>query len=48
MLMGTLWDGTILDSRFFVVEFPDREQKDIGYKILAEHLHSQMDDEGNL
>ena len=38
----------ILDSRIFVIEFPDGEQKDIGYNILAEHLHSQMDDEGNV
>ena len=38
----------ILDSRVFVVEFPDGEQKDIGYNILAEHLHSQMDYRGNM
>ena len=37
----------ILDSCVFVVEFPDGEQKDIGYNILAQHMHSQMDDEGN-
>ena len=38
----------ILDSHVFVVEFPDGEWKDIGYIILVEHLHSQMDDEGNI
>ena len=38
----------ILDSRVFVVDFPDGEQKNIGYNILAEHLHSRMDDEGNI
>ena len=38
----------ILDSRVFVVEFPDGEWKDISYNILAEHLHAQMDDEGNI
>ena len=38
----------ILDSHIFVVEFHDGEWKDIGYNILVEHLHSQMDDEGNI
>ena len=46
--MGRKHSNPILDSRVFVVEFPDGEQKDIGYNILAEHLHSQMDDEGNV
>ena len=38
----------ILDSHLFVVEFPDGEQKDIGYNVVAEHLHSEMDDEGHV
>jgi hypothetical protein len=37
----------ILDSRIFVVEFPDVDQKDITYNILAEHLYSQVDKDGN-
>ena len=45
--MGRKHSNPILDSHVFVVEFPDGEQKDISYNILAEHLHSQMDDEGN-
>ena len=46
--VGHKHSNPILDSRVFVVEFPDGEQKDIGYNILAEHLHSQMDDDGNV
>ena len=46
--VGQKHSNPILDSRVFVVEFPDGEQKDIGYNILAEHLHSQMDNEGNV
>ena len=46
--VGWKHSNPILDSRVFVVEFPDREQKDIGCNILAEHLHFQMDDEGNV
>ena len=40
--MGQKCANLILDSHTFVVEFH------IGYNILAEHLHSQMDDEGNI
>ena len=46
--VGRKHANPIFDSRIFVVEFPDGELKDIGYNILAEHLHSQMDDEGNI
>ena len=46
--MGWKHANPILDSRVFVVEFPDREWKDICNNILADHLHSQMDDEGNI
>jgi hypothetical protein len=35
-----------LDSRIFVVRFPDGDEKDIAYNILAEHLYSQIDSEG--
>jgi hypothetical protein len=37
----------LLDSRIYIVKFPDGEMKDVGYKILAEHLLSQMDKDGN-
>ena len=36
-----------LDSRIFTVRFPNGEEKDITYNILAEHLFSQVDSEGN-
>ena len=36
-----------LDSRIFTVQFPDGEEKDVGYNVLAEHLLSQCDSEGN-
>jgi hypothetical protein len=37
----------LLDSRIYIVKFPDGEMKDVGYNILAEHLFSQMDKDGN-
>jgi hypothetical protein len=37
----------LLDSRIYIVKFPDGEIKDIDYNILAEHLFSQMDKDGN-
>jgi hypothetical protein len=36
-----------LASRIYIVKFPDGEMKDVGYNILAEHLFSQMDKDGN-
>ena len=36
-----------LDSRIFTVRFPDGDEKDITYNLLAEHLFSQVDAEGN-
>ena len=36
-----------LDSRVFTVQFADGEEKDIGFNVLAEHLFSQVDTEGN-
>jgi hypothetical protein len=36
-----------LDSRIFTVRFPDGDEKDISYNLLAEHLFSQVDAEGN-
>jgi hypothetical protein len=37
----------ILDSRIFTIRFADGEEKDIAYNILAEHIYSQVDSEGN-
>jgi hypothetical protein len=37
----------LLDSRIYIVKFPDGEMKHAGYNILAEHLLSQMDKDGN-
>jgi hypothetical protein len=31
----------------FIVKFPDGEQKDIAYNMLAGHLYSQVDKDGN-
>jgi hypothetical protein len=36
-----------LDSRIYIVKFTDGEMKDVGFNILAEHLFSQMDKDGN-
>ena len=36
-----------LDSRIFTVQFPDGIEKDIAYNLLAEHLFSRVDSEGN-
>jgi hypothetical protein len=32
-------------SSIFVIQFPDGEQEDIIYSLLAEHLYSQVDNE---
>ncbi len=45
--IGRKHQNPILDSRIFVVEFPDGDQQDIAYNIIAEHLYSQVDSEGN-
>jgi hypothetical protein len=36
-----------LDSRIFTVRFPNGEEEDITYILLAEHLFSQVDSKGN-
>jgi hypothetical protein len=36
-----------LDSRIYIVEFPDGEEQEVSYNALAEHLFSQVDSEGN-
>jgi hypothetical protein len=46
--IGRRHRNPILDSRVFVVEFPDGQQKDVSFNVLAEHLYSQVDEEGNI
>jgi hypothetical protein len=45
--IGRAHANPILDSRQFIIEFPDGKQQDIAYNMLAEHLFSQVDEEGN-
>jgi hypothetical protein len=45
--VGRAHNNPILDSRIFTVRFNDGEEKDIAYNLLAEHLYSQVDSEGN-
>ena len=45
--VGRAHKQPMLDSRIFTVRFPDGEEKDIAYNMLAEHLFSQVDSEGN-
>jgi hypothetical protein len=42
-LIGRKRQNPILDSRIFIIEFPDGEQKDITDNLLAEHLYCQVD-----
>ena len=37
----------ILDSRVFTVKFPDGDERDVAYNVIAEHLFSQVDEDGN-
>jgi len=46
--VGRKHSNPMLDSRIYVVEFPDGEQHDISFNTLAEHLYAQVDEEGNL
>jgi hypothetical protein len=45
--IGRYHRNPILDSRIFTVRFADGEEKDISFNVLAEHLYSQVDAEGN-
>ena len=45
--VGRKHKNPILDSRIFIVEFPDGEQREVSYNVLSEHLFSQVDEEGN-
>jgi len=44
--IGWIHNNPALDSHIFRLEFPDGDQHDIGYNILAESLYSEMDSEG--
>ena len=46
LYIGRKHDNPILDSQIFTVEFPDGDQQDVAFNILAEHLYSQVDSEG--
>ncbi len=45
--IGREHNNPILDYHVVIVELPDGETLDVAYNILAEHLYSQVDDEGN-
>jgi lauroyl/myristoyl acyltransferase len=45
--VGRAHKNPILDSRIFTIRFSDGEEKDIAFNVLAEHLYSQVDLEGN-
>ncbi len=44
--IGRRHTNPMLDSRVFTVEFPDGEQQDVAFNVLAEHLYSQVDVDG--
>jgi hypothetical protein len=37
----------LLDSQIYIIKFPDGKMKDVGFNILAEHLFSEVDKDGN-
>jgi hypothetical protein len=45
--IGRKNQNPLLDSRIYIVKFSDGEMKDVGFNILAEHLFSQVDKDGN-
>ena len=45
--LGRAHKNPILDSRVFTVQFPDGDEKDYAYNVLAEQLFEQVDEEGN-
>ena len=46
--IGRKHSNPMLDSRIYVVEFPDGEQQDVSFNTIAEHLFAQVDSEGNV
>jgi hypothetical protein len=47
LYIGHKHQNPILDSRVFAVKFPDGDERDVSYNTIAEHLFSQVDEEGN-
>ena len=47
LFVGRPHRNPILDSRVFTVSFPDGDEMDVSYNTIAEHLFSQVDEEGN-
>ena len=46
-LIGRKHNIPVLDSRAYEVEFLDGERQQVSYNLLAEHLLSQVDEDGN-
>jgi hypothetical protein len=44
--IGRAHTNPILNSRIFTVRFADGEGKDLAFNVRAEHLYSQIDEEG--
>jgi hypothetical protein len=44
--VGRKHKNPVLDSTFYEIEFLDGERQEISFNILAEHLLSQVDEEG--
>lgn len=47
ILVGHAHQNPLLDSRVYEIEFFDGERQEISYNVLAEHLLSKVDEEGN-
>lgn len=47
LYIGRKHQNPILDSRVFTIRFPDGDEMDVSYNTIAEHLFSQVDEEGN-
>jgi hypothetical protein len=45
--IGRAHKNPLLDSRVYEIEFLDSECQEVSYNLLAEHLLSQVDEEGN-
>jgi hypothetical protein len=45
--IGRAHKNPLLDSRVYEIEFLDSEHQEVSYNLLAEHLLSQVDEEGN-
>jgi hypothetical protein len=48
LYVGRANKNPILDSRVFTVQFPDGDESDVlAYNVIAEHMFSQVDEDGN-